>query len=191
MIELLTNKQLKEIKIKSYKKDSTIFRESDTCKEIGIVISGEIVIKSFTNYGKEIIYSVVKDGSMFGSNLLFSKDKRYRGDVIASKDSEVAFIGKTELIKILQNNKDFLIEFLSKQANKSKMLNYKVKLLSLNAPIDRLMYYLDINNGEIEINSVSSLAKELNIQRETLSRLLSKLNKNKTIIYKNNKIKRP
>lgn len=190
MLNLLTSRQLSLIKIKSFKKDDVLYRENDNCKEIGIVIDGEIIIKSYMNNGKEIIYNTINNGNLFGSNLIFSDDKRYKGDVVATKNSKIAIIKKGVLIELLQNNKEFLSAFMLKQANSAKYLNTKVKLLSLDSPLDRLMFYLDDCGGEISLSSVSDLAKELGVQRETLSRLINRLNKNKVIVYKDKKIKR-
>lgn len=183
MLELLNKKELALVNVKTYKKDQILFRENDNCFSIGFVKKGSVVIKSFSNNGKEIIYNTINEGQMFGSNLLFSKNKKYRGDVIAIKDSEIVFINKKELLTILKENEAFLTSYLTKQANTTIEFNSKIKLLSLESPLDRLMYYLEINNNEITIESVTSLSKELNIQRETLSRLLSKLKKENRISY--------
>ena len=191
MLELLKKNELELFKIKSYKKDKVLFMENEICKEVGFLLKGSLVIKAYTDSGKEIIYNKIESGGVFGNNLLFSGNKKYRGNVIAVCDTTIAYINKENLLIILRNNNAFLNAYLTKLANDSKELNSKVKLLSLDSAKDRLMYYLDINNNEIKFNTITSLARELNIQRETLSRLISKLVKDKVIIYKDNTIKRP
>ena len=188
MYKLLTKKDLNNLRIKQYKKDAVLFRENDICKKVGILIEGEIVIKAYTNKGKEIIYNTISSGEMFGNNLLFSNNKQYLGDVIATKDSKVLFIDIDKLLEILKNNKTFLKTYLTKEANTTKYLNMKIKLLSLNTLEEKLYYYLNYYNNKIVIQSITALAKEPSVQRETLSRLISKLIKEKKIIKKDKTI---
>ena len=188
MIELLTKKDLKLAKIKSYKKDDVLFHELDNCTEVGFVSKGELIIKSFDSDGKEIIYNNIKQNEMFGNNLLFSNDKKYKGDVIAISNSEILYFNKTDLLEILNSNIPFLESYLINQANNTKKLNFRVKLLSLDKAKDRFMFYLKANENKIEYESITSLAKELNIERETLSRLISQLVKNKVVVQKDKTI---
>ncbi len=87
---------------RSFKAGKTIFLENDTCKSIAAVKSGEISIKSYFSNGKEVTYNVLTEGQMFGNNLVFSSNPRYRGDVISLKDSEIWFLSKENLLKILK-----------------------------------------------------------------------------------------
>ena len=190
MYRLLTEKERTELKTKDLKKDDVLFREGDVCHYACIVLDGEIIIRTIDDSGNEIIFAKTKKGQIFGNNLLFSSDKKYKGDVIATKDTKVLFIGKKELLNILQTNTQFLIAYLSEQANITKELNSKIKLSSLSSAKERFMFYLKEHNNNIEYTSITSLSKELGLQRETLSRLLSKLKKEKVVSVSNNKIKR-
>ena len=58
-----------------------------------------------------------------------------------------------------------------------KSLNAKIKLLSFSLAEERLNYYLLMHNGVINYKYITSLADQLNLTREVLSRLLSKLEK--------------
>ena len=188
MYKLLKKKEIEKLRIRKYKKKDIIFHENDECKYVSILISGEVIIKSNLVNGKEVIYNTIKENMMFGHNLIFLENNRYLGDAIATKDSEVLFIDRDNLIQILKHNKEFLNEFLKLQAKTTYELNTKIKLLSFDLVYDRLMYYLEINNGVIKYDSITSLATNLFVQRETLSRLLTKLIKNKTITKKDKKL---
>ena len=190
IVDLLTKQELAKVKMKYLYKDEVLFREKDICKEIGVVIEGTIIIKSFNKDGKEIVFAKINNDEIFGHNLLFSKDKHYKGDVIALKDTKLMLIDKTHLLNILQNNKEFLIEYLSKEANNTKDLNTRIKVLTQGTIEDKLLYYLNSNKGEIEYTTITDLSKELNVQRETLSRTITKLTKKKVIKNEDHKIKR-
>ena len=186
----LTKEEKKLGNLVKVNKNQIVFHEDDECEYLAIVLSGTINITSYTLSGQEIIYNTIKRNGMFGNNLLFSKNPYYRGHVITKTDAEIFLINKQNLIKILQNNTCFLQEYLSKQADFSKSLNSQIKLLSFDSAEEKLLYYLK-EKQVVEFTSISSLAKTLFLTRETLSRLISKLVKEKRIIRKGNIIELP
>lgn len=190
MYNLIDDKQLKKIKIKRYQSGQIIFKENDICNHVGLVKSGQVIIKSFSESGKEIVYNIRNAGEMFGNNLIFSEDKHYLGDVIAIKDSAIFLFDEKQLLSILNNNTLFLKAYLLNQANSIKKLNAMIKMFSFNNARERLIYYFKINHNQIAYDSITLLANELLLQRETLSRLINKMIKEgkiikqeKTLIY--------
>lgn len=171
----LIYKYKEDIELVSYKKDQIIFLENDLCQKVGIVKNGEISIKSYFADGKEVTYNTLKSGDMFGNNLIFSSNPFYRGDVIALENSEIYLVSKKSLLKILKEDENFLIEYLTAQSDFSKTLNLKIKLLTIQGAEDRIKYYLTINKGQIKFKSITKLAQELYLTRECLSRTLKKL----------------
>lgn len=168
-------KYKEDIELVSYKKDQILFLENDRCQKVGIVKNGEISIKSYFADGKEVTYNTLKSGDMFGNNLIFSSNPFYRGDVIALENSEIYLVSKEKLIKILKEDEEFLIEYLSAQSDFSKTLNLKIKLLTIQGAEDRVKYYLTISKGQIKFKSITILAQDLYLTRECLSRTLKKL----------------
>ena len=188
IIDLLTEQEKKYLETISFKEDEILFYEDDICHSIGIVLEGELKISSFTFEGNEIVYNELKKGSVFGNNLLFSKDNKYKGDIRATSKGKIAIIKKDNLLKLLMSNETFLKEYLSIQSDFAKTLNAKIKLLSFNNAKERLLYYLFINNNRVKYRSITGLSKNLNLTREATSRLISTLEKEKTIIKKNHEI---
>lgn len=187
-MNILTLLKPKQYVVKKLPKDSTLFYEGDTCKSVGIVIQGNIKISSFLEDGHEVIYNTLKENDIFGNNLIFSSNPKYKGDIIALADSTIALIDKKELLTILANNQEFLIAYLQIQSNFGKALNDKIRLLSIESAEERFYYYLHINNNEISFSSITQLAKELSLSREATSRLISKLIKTKKIKRNKNTI---
>ena len=188
ILDKLSSNEKKLVNTIKAKKDNIIFYENDPCNGVFIVKKGEIHIASITFEGNEIVYNALKEGDMFGNNLLFSKDNRYRGNVIAKTDSELIKINKDNLIYILQHNEQFLTEYLVINSEFTKSLNSKIKILSFTSAKERMLYYLFINNGQIEFKSVSSLSNSLFLSREATSRLISQMVANKEIKRVGNKI---
>ena len=189
IIKLLDDKQKKVLLHLWLNKGDVLFRENDICNDIGIVIEGEISIVSYLADGSEVIYNVIRNDEIFGNNLIFSSQPFYKGDIIASKDTQLVLIKKDDLIEIMHTNKQFMIEFIRIQSNTGKALNNRIRLLSMKSAEDRLLYHLHENNNIITYSSISSLAKELFLERETVSRLISKLEKNKIIFRDSNTIR--
>ena len=188
IIDLLNEEEKKKVKFISFKEGETLFYENDTCNELGIVVKGELKISSFTFEGNEIIYNRLDIGSLFGNNLLFSSDNKYRGDVKAVRSGVLALISKDNLINILMNNEKFLLTYLSIHSEFTKSLNTKIKLLTFLNAKERFLYYLFINNNRIRYQSITALAKDLYLSREATSRLISSLEDEGKIIKKNHEI---
>lgn len=181
ILKSLSNDESNLIKYINIKKNEILFEEDSICNNIGIVIDGRLSINSYSYNGKEIIYSLIDENELFGHNLLFSSSPIYKGNVIALKDSKIALISKDSLIYLLQNNKSFLYQYLEILNNNATSLNSKLKLLSFDNAIDRLLYFLYQNNNEITINSITELANRLFLRRESLSRCISRLKKENII----------
>ena len=177
LIEYLINNKDINVKVEKVeaKKNQTLFLEGDECKSIGIILYGKINIVSFFADGKEIVYNSLSKGEMFGNNLIFSSTPFFRGDVVSIENSEIAFISKNDLLKAMNENVDLLEAFLNYQSDFSKTLNFKIKLLTIDNARDRVEYYLTFNKGTIKYQSITKLAKELYLSRESLSRTVSKM----------------
>lgn len=189
LLKKLTKEEMLTVKIVSLNKEQILFNEGEQCESVGIVVEGEIEIVSYSYGGKEIVFNHLYPGRVFGNNLIFSSNPIYKGSVIAKKPAKVALIYKKTLISLLKSNDDFLLEYLQYQSDMGKELNSKIKLLSLDNAEERFFYYLHSQNGMITYSSITKLALTLSLQRETLSRLLSRLVNEKRIIRSKNAIK--
>lgn len=183
LLDLLTEEDKKSIIYKKLQKDEILFLEDGICNSIGVIIDGHIDIVSYSFSGKEMVYNSLKKNDVFGNNLLFSDSPRYKGNVISKEKSIVGLVNKETLLHLLKSNEKFLVEYLKIQSNFGKSLNAQIKLLSLDNALERFRYYLFSKNNEIHYKNVASLAKILHLERETLSRLLSKLEK-EGVIYR-------
>ena len=186
--QLLTENEFKNTFIKEFYKDEILYSEGEECLNIGIVKKGKIKIASYLENGKEVIYNTLEKGEMFGNNLVFSSNPYFRGDVIAEEDSEIMLVSKKNLLAILQNNEEFLLRYLKEQSEFGKKLNLQLKLLTFNNAKERIIYYLEINNGTISYKSVTKLAKILFLSREVTSRTIHMMAANNEIKLEAKKI---
>ena len=183
ILSTLTKEEQKLLEVKTLIRGEFLFREGQLCTNVAIVVSGQVKISSMNYSGSEVVFNVLNKGEMFGNNLIFSDDQTYKGDVVALKDSTIVLIRKDNLENILQSNKQFLLMYLNIQSNFGKKLNSTIKMLSFASAEDRFNYYLHESKGEIDFRTVTELADILHLKRETLSRVL-------TILEKENAIRR-
>ena len=188
LLQVLTKKEHKLVKGYQVTKNSVINHEGDLCENIGVIISGKVDIVSYSFQGKEQILNSLKAGDIFGNNLIFSSEPIYRGDVITKEKCVIAFINKENLIYLLQNNQEFLTLYLKAQSDFGKSLNARIQLLSFTNAEERLVYYASKNDNVITFKNVTTLAAQIGIQRETLSRLLTSLVKRHLIKKEKGKI---
>ena len=181
ILSLLTKEERTLLQVKSFKKNEIIFKEGEHCDNVAIISDGHVQIVSYSFSGKEVVFNSLSKNQIFGNNLIFSSDPTYKGNVISLDKTTIVFIKKDNLITLLSSNKDFLQEYLKIQSDFGKHLNSQIKLFSIDSAKERFEYYLFSHSGEIEFRTISSLANELNLKRETLSRLISKLEKENVI----------
>ena len=189
LLSTLKTEEIKAIKYVTLNKEQILFNEGDICESIGIVISGEIEITSYSYNGKEIIYNHLTPSMVFGNNLIFSSDPHYKGSIIAKSTAKVALNYKKTLISLLKSNEEFMLNYLKIQSDTGKELNAKIKLLAIDNAEERFLYFMHQNGGQIRYKTITLLASSLHLQRETLSRLLSRLENEKKIIKKEHLIK--
>lgn len=181
ILSTLTKEEQKLLEVKSLRRGEFLYREDELCTKIAIVVSGQIKISSMNYSGVEVIFNVLQKGEMFGNNLIFSDNPYYKGDVVCLKDSTIVLIKKESLENILQSNREFLLMYLKIQSNFGKKLNSTIKMLSFSSAEERFKFYLYESKDEIEFRSVTELADILHLKRETLSRVLKKLEKENAI----------
>jgi len=175
LLSVLKESEKKLFHLRNFRRGQMIARENETCEEIGIIVQGEVVISSYSYHGEEIIYNTLQENEVFGNNLLFSSDPHYRGNIIVNKASKVALINRKNLLLLLKENEQFLVAYLNIQSDFGKRLNATIKLLSFSSAEERFLYYLFLHGNRVNYRSVTALAKEVFMKRETLSRLLTKL----------------
>ena len=178
IINLLKEQEIKEnVRYKTFDKEQVVFDEGAKCYGIGIVIEGEILIKTFTYNIKEEIITIIKENNIFGQFLLFSKNDEYLGMGITSKKTKIAYISKANLLSLLSSNKAFLEEYLKLICDEAVKIKQQSKLLAHKNIRDRIMFYLMNHQKDkiVYLKSVTFLANTLSIPRPSISRELTNM----------------
>lgn len=188
LIDTLNNKQKELLKIKHFKRNEIIFNEEDECNKIGVILKGQVSISTYTLLEKTYDIKTLNENDIFGGFLLFTDNPFYLGIVSSIKETDIAFINKNNLYKIIKENEDFFNQFMKQISNDVIKIQNKIKVLSQKTVREKVLFYIKneikkTNSKTIYINSKEELAKIINIPRPTLSRELILLKNDGYIDY--------
>lgn len=174
--ELLT--QISGIsRLESYDKGESIFVESATCTGMYVVGDGAVKVYKIAPDGREHVLHVAEPGETFGEAAMFMGSVGYPAHAAAVKRSQVVFIPKHEMLKLLEGEPHLCFEVLASLAMWTHRLVTKLETLTLKDASARLAEYIlsRAGRGELELSIPKNvLAANLAVTSETLSRLLNR-----------------
>jgi|SRR5690554_3318944 len=180
--------------IKKYDKNQFIALSDDECSHIGIIIKGEARIEQMLNNGKINLIKSLKQYNIFGEILIFSDNPKYPYDIISSTKIEIFFISKINLLKIFKDDINLLDIFLSHISASYLNLNNLIKLKSQKAIENKLAFYLihfkkiTKSNLSCKIKNKTHLADLIGVERQSLLRVLKKLQDKNCLVFNKNDI---
>lgn len=183
----LSEKDWKLGKREWIKKGVILFKEQDVCNEIIFIVEGEIKIASYDEMGREDIYNYLNTGNFFGNALIFASSKKYLGNVITMKKTEIFRLNESQFIQLLSQNKPFLTDYLKVYAEEMYEAKTKIKMFSKHSIAEKILYYLSIHNNSLHC-TIQKLSEELFLPRPSVSRVLSMLIREQKICKTKNTI---
>ncbi|MBN2657135.1 MAG: Crp/Fnr family transcriptional regulator [Spirochaetales bacterium] len=163
-------------------KSEVLHRPDETCKSLGYLLSGRLVMKKYLSTGKELYLTEFKAGDIFGELLVLSGEK-YKGWLVAEEPSQVFELSYIKLNKLLSDPAYKTLYFREISRRVSRMTE-RIEILSYKKVSDRIIIYL-INHFEegkpFRIN-ISLLSDILDCSREALSRTVSSLEKENLLV---------
>lgn len=181
--------------INNYDKDEIIAMEGDDCYNLGIILSGNVEIHKPFPSGKVVTINNFEEGNVFGEALVFSGTHKYPATIVASTESEILYIDKLNISKLMKSNDKILNNFVSILSNRILMLNDRITNLSYDtvrkkiASVILVEYSKQKNRYLILPFCRRKMAELLNIPRPSLSRELMKMKEERIIDYHRNNLK--
>lgn len=183
---------------RKYKKNMIIFMEGEPGEGFHYVKKGKIKIVKMAHDGREHIINILGPGDVFAEVLLFNQGP-YPATAIALEDSLVGIIKNTDLETVVASNTRIalhLIKILSKRLLNTQM---KIKTLALSDTFARtaqMLVKLAYQYGQqtergmqIDVDMTrQDLANLVGTSRETVTRALSSMKKDKVIDFEDSKI---
>ena len=168
--------------VNSYPPRAVIVSESDMDDDVFFVLDGTARAATFTDNGREVMYSDLPKGESFG--IFAAVDGQPRStNVFAKEDSRIARMSGPNFLDVLNSNRDVnlafmtyligLIRHLSNRVTEATTLSTEQRLC---AQLLRLSEKSGPNQAHIEqLPTQQELAVRISSQRESVGRELSKL----------------
>lgn len=181
---------------KSYKKGNFILLKGDSVTNIGIVIKGMVHVLQEDRGGTQVIIANLEQGDIFAETFVCAKLSHIPVSVLSVTDTVILWINYTRILTTCSSTCVFhtkLIENMLKLvASKNLILNQKMEILSKRTIREKLLLYLQIQQGQEGNNpftipfSRSGLADYLCIDRSAMSRELCKMREEGLLTFQKN-----
>ncbi|MCD6292703.1 MAG: Crp/Fnr family transcriptional regulator [Deltaproteobacteria bacterium] len=178
----------------SYKRRAIIFSEGDPGSGFYLVKEGRVKIFMISPDGKEQILHVFGPGAPFGEVPVFA-GQSFPANAVALEDSRLVFLPREDFVALVAANPSLALNLLAALSQRLRLFTKMIDALSLKEVPGRLaahLLYLSEkqavgDNLQLEL-SKTHLASLLGTIPETLSRMLSKLQKKGLILIEGARI---
>lgn len=185
-----------QARFESFEKGQAIFLVDDKTQEIGLIVSGSVLVENNDLWGNRSVFAAIEKNQIFAESYAFSNEK-LKVDVIAVEDTEVLFLNAKSIITMCEKACHFHTQLIQNLLSISSSNNIRLSERILNTSSKtirgRLISYLSqqaYKNNSNEFNiplNRQELADYLNVDRSALSNELSKMREEKLLsFYKNN-----
>ena len=182
---------------RNYAKNQFVLFEEDTAKYMYIVYSGKVRVVKTNQDGKEQIISIHKKNDFFGEMALLD-GKTSPATVIAYEDALIGLLSKSDFEQYVLNNEATRKKIIGLLCDRLRESWAMIKILSFDNAEHRVMAVLDrlrdlygvvddrgtIINAKLTHQQIASYAS---VARETVTRILNKLEKDAMIQTLDNK----
>ncbi|HEU4570255.1 MAG TPA: Crp/Fnr family transcriptional regulator [Gemmatimonadales bacterium] len=165
---------------RSYPKGSVILFEDDPGDALYVVTSGQVKVVLIGEDGREVILSVLSEGSFFGEMALLDDEPR-SAHVIAMTDSVVLALRRDDFRNRLRASPEVgiaLLRELSRRLRRADEQIGSLVLLDVNGRVAELMLRLADEEGSERITrklTHATIAQMIGSSRETVSRTMREL----------------
>ncbi len=179
---------------RTFRKGNVIVSRNETCEFLIVLLKGNVKGEMLDSSGKTLKIEDINAPRPLAPAFLFGKNNKYPVDIIANNDVKVMYIAKSAVVLMMQDNEQFLNNFLNVISNRAQFLSEKVYFLSFKTIKAKLAnYILDLAKPyktDIQLPvSHQSLAELFGVTRPSLSRTLLILEKEKAIKVERKNIK--
>ncbi|MCK5539386.1 MAG: Crp/Fnr family transcriptional regulator [Deltaproteobacteria bacterium] len=164
----------------SYKRRATIFSEGDPGSGFYLVKEGKVKIYMISPDGKEQILHIFGPGDPFGEVAVFA-GQSFPAHAVALENSRLVFLPRDDFVVLVAANPALGLSLLAVLSQRLRQFTKMIDALSLKEVPGRLAAHLlylskKQSTGDLQLElSKTQLASLLGTIPETLSRMLSKL----------------
>ena len=176
---------------KKCSKDTIILLEDEEGDTLFIILQGKVKVSTFSEGGKELIFTILGEGEFFGDMSLLDGRPR-SATVISIEDTELKMIRRSDFHNLIEKHPRIalkLLEALTLRLRRTDERLESIALLDVTGRIAGIILQLGDEHGEkigksIKIKSRPThqeLANMVGTTRETVTRILKQLENKKYI----------
>jgi CRP/FNR family transcriptional regulator len=184
--------------VKSFNRNEVILYEEDANEFMYIILDGEVKVIQSTEDGKEIILALHRTGDFFGELSLID-GKTAPASVIATRRSSLAIISKNSFSYLISNQPNVLNKLLiilcsrfRESLGTIQMLNFSNALHRIKILFIMLSEKYGIEENGLKVLNIKlthqNMAEMTGMTRETVTRVLDKLQKDGEITVLKDKL---
>ncbi len=175
-----------------YRRGTVIFFEGDKGEGFHYVKTGKVKIVKATGDGREHIIKILTPGDLFAEVLLFNSQP-YPATAVAAEDACIGIIKNSDLERLVLGNNKLALQLIKALSQRLLYAQQKIKNLALGDVLARTaetLLRLGSEHGRLSEDGAIVIAIELSRQelanlvgttRETVTRTLSALRKDKIV----------
>jgi len=157
-----------------------LFFQGESASHFYLLVSGQIKLYLLSPEGEEKIIDIIQPGQFFAEAVMFMEGQRYPVNATALAESEVFAFDNQVYRSIIENSPRVSLAVLSDFSRRMHFMLNEIDRLALHSASYRFVYYLleNVSEEESQIDLVISkqtIASQLSIKPETLSRILKRL----------------
>jgi CRP-like cAMP-binding protein len=166
-------------RIKKYSKNDIIAFGGDEYTSLMILISGTVKAEMEDFSGKAIKIEDVSAPNTLAEAFIFGKKNILPVTVTAKTDTEVLYMDKSDLLKLLQLNEIILKNYLNCVSTRFQMISMRIKFLAFKTIKGKLAHYLiNLSKGKDVVKldkTQQDLADFFGVTRPSLARAISEM----------------
>lgn len=182
--------------IKTYEKNSYIFTASQPLIDVGIILKGRVNIIQEDYWGNRNILTTLTTGDLFGETFACTNTNNNMFSIMTTEPSDIMFLNYQKITSPCQFACKFHTKIIQNMllliAQKNILLTTKIEHLSKKNTREKLLSYLSSEAIKQQNNTFTipfnrqELADFLSVERSAMSAELSRMQKDKLIIYHKN-----
>ena len=198
----LTDEELHELAewaaVRHYPRNSVVILAEEAGDDFFIIRSGQVKVSIVHEDGREIILSFLGEGEVFGELSLLDGRPR-SANVTAVQDTELITLHRPHFVRLIHRHPRIAVALLAELASRLRKTDYQIgnlALLSVTNRIARTLLGLAVDKGEeVEEGMLLrnrpthlQLARMAGTTRETVTRVLGRLEKEGYIVCRGREI---
>lgn len=163
-----------------YEKNDLIVQQGQVCDALYVLTSGNVRSEMIAENGSSTIVETIEAPRPLAPAFLFSDNNHFPVNVTALDSVEIIVIPKSEIMRMMMTNPDFMQNYLAHNANRTQFLTSRLQLLSIKTIKGKLAHYLleQARNTDLPFTlskNQSELAELFSVARPSLARSLSEM----------------